>query len=275
MESMGAFKMAIALGLVALVASELTLLGFKERIPEGPTAEGAGIGGFFKVLKQVFADRQVLCFSIAIMLVQMTYQLMLMNVPYFTTLILGQEEAAASLLMGKIILIMALSTPLWYWLLARFPKRHVFRVIMATMAAGFMLSYFIGHFPLFSLQTQSLLFFAVVAVSVGGMFAVALGLIADLTDYDELKSGARREAVYYGIYGIVRKTGWAVCSLILAGVFSHFGYSVDNPMGVRVVWLVCAAVCLLGLIAFIPYKIGDNKEETRRALNLSSSDLNV
>jgi GPH family glycoside/pentoside/hexuronide:cation symporter len=268
MESMGAFKMAIVLGLVALVAGELTLFGFKERIPERSSGERAGVGGFFGVLKQVFADKQVLSFSLAIMLVQMTYQLMLMNVPYFTTVILGQEESAASLLMAKIIIVMALSTPLWYWLLARFPKRHVFRVIMVTMAAGFILSYFIGQFPVFSLQTQSLLFFAIVSISVGGMFAVALGLIADLTDYDELKSGARREAVYYGIYGIVRKTGWAGCSLILAGVFSQFGFSVENPMGVRIVWLVCAAVCLMGLIVFIPYRIGDSKEETKRALNL-------
>ena len=268
MESMGAFKMAIILGLVALVASELTLFGFKERVPEESPGDRAGVGGFFKVLKHVFADKQVLSFSIAIMLVQMTYQLMLMNVPYFTTLVLGQDEAAASLLMGKIIIIMALSTPLWYWLLAKFPKRHVFRVIMVTMTAGFILSYFIGHFPVFSLQTQAILFFAIVAISVGGMFAVALGLIADLTDYDELKSGVRREAVYYGIYGIVRKTGWAGCSLILAGVFSQFGYSAANPMGVRVVWLVCAAVCLLGLVAFIPYNIGDSKAETKRTMSL-------
>ena len=89
LESLGAFKMAIILGLVALVASELTLFGFKERIPEGGVEKGAGFRGFFGVLKQVFADRQVLSFSVAIMLVQMTYQLMLMNVPYFTTLILA------------------------------------------------------------------------------------------------------------------------------------------------------------------------------------------
>ena len=269
LESLGAFKMAAILGVSALIASELTLFGFKEHTPVGGIEKGAGIRGFLAVLKQVFADKQVLSFSVAIMLVQMTYQLMLMNVPYFTTLILGQEEAAASLLMGKIIIIMALSTPLWYWLLAKFPKRNVFRVIMAAMTVGFTLSYFIGDFPVFALQTQAIIFFALVAVSVGGMFAVALGLIADLTDYDELKSGQRREAVYYGIYGIVRKTGWAGCSLILAAVFSHFGYSVENPMGVRVIWLVCAVVCLLGLIAFIPYRIGDSKEETRSLMNQS------
>ena len=269
LETLGPFRMAIILGLAALVAGELTLFGFSERPLPAGSASKPGFLNFFSVLKQVFADKQVLSFSAAIMLVQMTYQLMLMNVPYFTTLILGQKESAASILMGKIIIVMALSTPLWYWVLAKFPKRHVFRAIMAAMAAGFILSFFIGKFPVLSQQVQALVFFGLVAVSVGGMFTAALGLIADLTDYDELKSGRRREAVYYGIYGIVRKTGWAGCSLILATVFSRFGYSVENPMGVRAVWLVCAAVCILGLIAFIPYRIGDSKEETRSIMNLS------
>ena len=83
------------------------------------------------------------------------------------------------------------------------------------------------------------------------------------------KSGQRREAVYYGIYGIVRKTGWAACSLIMVGVFSLFGFTAENSMGVQIIWLVCAFACLLGFLVFIPYRIGDNKEETRRYLDVS------
>lgn len=64
---------------------------------------------------------------------------------------------------------------------------------------------------------------------------IFIGIIADLTDYDQLKSDQRREAMYYGIYGIVRKTGRALCSLMLAGVFSAFGYSTENPHGVRLI----------------------------------------
>ena len=94
------------------------------------------------------------------------------------------------------------------------------------------------------------------------------GIIADLTDYDQLKSGQRREAIYYGIYGIVRKTGWALCSLILALVFFAFGYSAESPLGVRVIWLVCALSCLIGLLFFIPYKLGDTKDETKEIMRL-------
>ena len=269
LESLGAFKMAIILGASAFIASELTLLGIKERHPGQRTKGSPGFRGFLRVLKQVFADKQVLCFSITIMLAQLTYQLMLMNVPYFTTLILKQERAMASILMGIIIIILALSTPVWYLLLSKYPKRHVFRVIMITMMMGYVMAFFIGKLPVLPLMAQTIVILAIVSIPMGGMFAVALGLIADLTDYDELKSGQRREPVYYGIYGIVRKTGWAACSLIMAAVFNVFGFTARNPMGVRVIWLVCSLACLLALLVFIPYRIGDSQAETRNMMKKS------
>ncbi|MGD2037542.1 MAG: MFS transporter [Desulfobacterales bacterium] len=264
-QKLGAFPMALILGGAAFIAGELTLFGIKERF-SGTT--GAQTMGFFKVVKETFADRQVLSFALMVMFVQLTYQLMLMNVPYTTTLILGRKEADASVLMAEVIILMAAATPMWYWLLKKFPKRQVFRVIILAMITGFIFNFFIGFSKALSPMIQAMLIFPVTAIPLGGMFVAVLGIIADLTDYDQLKSGQRREAIYYGIYGIVRKTGWALCSLILAGVFSAFGYSAENPLGVRVIWLICALSCLIGLLFFIPYKLGDSKEETRKIMRL-------
>lgn len=197
---------------------------------------------------------------------------MLMNVPYTTTLILGREEADASLIMGEVIILMAASTPVWYRLLQRFPKRQVLRAIIVAMMLGFILNFFIGAGNVIPPLLQAMLVFPVAAIPMGGMFVAVLGLIADLTDYDQLKFGQRREAIYYGIYGIVRKTGWALCSLILTGVFSAFGYSAANPLGVRVVWLVCALSCLVGLLVFMPYRLGDTREETGKIMSLSLAE---
>ena len=264
-QKLGAFPMALILGFVAFTAGELTLFGIKERhdnVSETPQM------GFFMVVKEVFCDRQVLSFSFMVMFVQLTYQLMLMNVPYTTTLILGRKEADASLLMAEVIILMAASTPLWYWLLEKFPKRRVFRFIIVAMGVGFALNFFTGTLRNVSPLVQAMLIFPLAAIPLGGMFTAAIGIIADLTDYDQLKYGQQREAIYYGIYGIVRKTGWALCSLILAGVFSVFGYSAENPLGVRVIWLVCALSCLIGLLVFIPYKLGDTKEDTKKIMGL-------
>ncbi|MBN1532082.1 MAG: MFS transporter [Spirochaetes bacterium] len=263
--SRGPFMMGLLLGIPAFVLGEFTLFGIHERHQGAADDQWPG---FFRVMKEVFTDRQFLSFAGMIMLVQLTYQLMLMNVPYFTTLILRRPESEASLLMAEVIILMAASAPLWYALLKRFPKRSLFRVIIALMATGFVLSYFIGMTDIIPPMAQAMIIFPVAAIPIGGMFTATLGVIADLTDYDELKSGRRREAVHYGVYGIVRKTGWALCALILSGVFSTFGYSVENPQGVRVIWLVCALSCAAGLAAFIPYRIGDSKEETRRIMGL-------
>jgi GPH family glycoside/pentoside/hexuronide:cation symporter len=261
---MGFFKMALLLGVIAFLAGELTLFGISKE-GQAPREETRG---FFPILKEVFADRQVLSFCAMIMFVQLTYQLMLMNVPYVTTLILKRNQADASLLMGEVIIVIAASAPLWYWLLKKYSKKKVFRAIIAMMTVGFTLSFFIGQTTIVSPFVQAMLVFPIAAVPMGGMFTAVLGVLADLTDYDELKTGKNRQAIYYGIYGIVRKTGWAFCSLILAGVFSYFGYSAENPMGVRVIWLVCALSCLIGLLAFIPYKLGDSKAETRAIMGL-------
>jgi len=113
LEKLGAFKMAVLLGAFAFVASELTLFGIRERQQPSEAQSSPGLLEFMRMMKQLFTDKQVLSFSITIMLVQLTYQLMLMNVPYFTTLILKGDESAASMLMGKVILIIALSMPLW------------------------------------------------------------------------------------------------------------------------------------------------------------------
>jgi len=263
-EKMGPFAMALILGVVGLVAGQLTIFGVKEHYQ----AQQEETPGFLKVVKEVFIDRQVLSFAVMIMLVQLTYQLMLMNVPYLTTLILKRSEADASILMGEVLLTVALSVPLWHWLLRKFSKRGLFRLIILWMVVGFCLCFFIGIIESPAPFIQAMIVFPLATIPVGGMFITVLGIIADLTDYDELKTGKRREAIYYGIYGIVRKTGWALCSLILVGVFAVFGYSVENPLGVRIIWLVCALSCLIGLLVFIPYKLGDSKEETKAIMEL-------
>lgn len=259
------FKMALILGVVGFIAGELTLFGIKERHHIDYEEKAPG---FFHVVKEIFTNRQVLSFSIMIMFVQLTYQLMLMNVPYLTTLVLCRNEADASILMGEVIIFIAASVPMWYWLLKRYSKKWVFRAIIINMILGFVLSFFIGQIPFFSPYVQAMVIFPIAAIPIGGMFIAVLGVIADITDYDELKTGKRREAIYYGIYGIVRKVGWALCSLILTGTFALFGYSAENPLGVRIIWLVCALSCLIGLLAFIPYKLGDTKEETKEIMGL-------
>jgi GPH family glycoside/pentoside/hexuronide:cation symporter len=261
----GVFVMALILGAVAFIAGELSLFGIKQR---HRIDESEKLSGFFAALKEAFADRQIFSFAAMITLVQLTYQLMLMNTPYLVSLILKRPDTDSSILVAEVVIAMAISIPLWYFLVKKYPKRQVFRGVILAMIAGFGLSYFIGDYPVLSPFVQAMIIFPIAAIPLGGVFLMSLLLIADLTDYGELKTGKRKEAIYYGIYGFVRKTGWAFSAVILNAVLAVFGYSAENPTGVKVVWVVCAASCLVGLLLFVPYKLGDTKEETKRIMGI-------
>jgi GPH family glycoside/pentoside/hexuronide:cation symporter len=261
----GVFSMALILGAIAFVAGELTLLGIKQR---HRIDESEKLSGFFVAMKEAFADRQIFSFAAMITLVQLTYQLMLMNTPYLVTLILKRPDTDSSILVGEVIVAMAVSVPLWYFLVRKYPKRNVFRGVIVAMIAGFGLSFFIGEYPLVSPFVQAMIIFPIAAIPLGGVFLLSLLLIADLTDYGELKTKKRKEAIYFGIYGFVRKTGWALSAIILNAVLYGYGYSISNAMGVRMVWVICAASCFVGLLFFVPYKLGDTKEETKKIMGI-------
>ena len=79
----GIFIMALILGAIAFVASELTLFRVHERHRLLPGEEAPG---FIRTVRELFSDKQVLSFSAMIMFVQLTYQLLFMNIPYVVTL---------------------------------------------------------------------------------------------------------------------------------------------------------------------------------------------
>jgi GPH family glycoside/pentoside/hexuronide:cation symporter len=270
MNEMGVLPMALILGALAFFGSEATLFAMKEKPGTINQAESLSAKDFKKVIVEVFTNRQVISFAMMIILVQSTYQLVMMNIPYFATLILGTNETGASYLIAKIIISMTVSMPFWNWIMNKFTKAFMMRLISLWMAIGFFIAYFMTSIPVLSIDTRATIIFIFTAIPIGGMFANVLGLLADLTDYDEIKSGQRREAIYYGIYGIVRKAGWALCSFVTIWSYDTFGFSVENPHGVQVVWLICAVASLLSFLAFIPYRVGNTMEETRALLEKGS-----
>jgi Na+/melibiose symporter-like transporter len=93
--------------------------------------------------------------------------------------------------------------------------------------------------------------------------------MGSVVDYDEMFTGRRREAIYYGTFSLAVGVGPSLAALILPQILERFGYTAANPLGVRLAWLVIGAVALLGAFTFVGYRLGDTPEETRRNLGLA------
>ena len=170
------------------------------------------------------------------------------------------------LLTGVAILAVVLSLPLVYRLSVLKGKAWVYSTAMLAGALGYPFLFFMGFIPGVPVMTQSLIFAALAGLPMAAVFTFPNAIIADIIDYDEVRTGMRREAIYYGSQATIEKWATSLFAPILALVLL-LGETADNPLGVRMVGPVAGAAALVGYLLFRGYRLPDavTAESVRQA----------
>lgn len=88
-------------------------------------------------------------------------------------------------------------------------------------------------------------------VGLGGLWLLPDLLIADIIDEDELKTGVRREGLYFGMNGLLIRLAFTLQGLIMGAVFRWSGYQPDQAQQTsEALWglrLLIAGVPLIAL----------------------------
>lgn len=262
-QSIGAVYMGIAVGVVGVATIYVTLLGLREtNRPLGEPMKA--LDG----LKATFKNKQFLIVFVSTLFVHVCYQMLLINFPYFVTLVLGKSEGDVGILQGVLILIMAITGPVWMLWNKRRSQRWLLNFTMLGLAVVVALGFLVGATNAVPLDVQAYLQVILVGVMLGGYLIVIYAMMGNVVDYDEMQTGRRREAIYYGTFSFAIGLGGSLGSLILSQLLEIFGYTRENPLGVRVAFLVMALFVLIGFIIFQKYRLGDTPEETRKAMGL-------
>jgi GPH family glycoside/pentoside/hexuronide:cation symporter len=128
---------------------------------------------------------------------------------------------------------------------------------MLIGAVTFPSLFFMGMVPGIDPLWQSLFFVAATGLAITGVFAFPNAIMADIIDYDALRSGERREAFFYGAQNTVEKLAGSLNIFILALLF-FAGETADNPLGIRLVGPVAGIAAALGFILFRGYRLPDS-----------------
>lgn len=268
-EKLGALNMALVTGAIGLVTMYLCLPGIKELPVEFSGADvKMKMGDTFRA---TFGNRQFLCFGLAIIALYMCYMIILPIMPYFVTVILGKEEGFVMYIQAEFILCMVASVPLWMWLSKRHPKRTLLRVVSLLLAVLFPVTFFVGYIPGISIVAQGFILLPLVSIPLGGFMILVYAMMGDIVDYDQMLTGKRREAMYYGVFGFSRKIGFALSTIILPLLFENFGYTKGHDLGIRLVFVLLGAVSLIGFFILFGYRLGDSPEETRELMGMEVS----
>jgi len=265
-QNLGPFKMALVVGAIGLVTMYMCLPGVKELPREVSQADVKM--SVWDSLKNTFGNGQFLAFGLAIIALYMCYEVLLVVMPYFVTVILQREEAFVMYLQAEFILCMVASIPLWMWLAKKYSKRTLLKALSLALSPLFAVIFFVGAIPGVDVIVQAFVLFPLVSIPLGGFMILVYAMMGDVVDYDQMKTGKRREAMYYGVFGFSRKVGFALSTIILPLLFKFFGNDVGDDLGIRLVWLMLGITSLIGFVILFWYKLGDSPEETKEIMGI-------
>ena len=225
-------------------------------------------------IRQAFRNDQFLLFLPTFVLFNTAVNMLLAALPFFAdSVILGDDEqlsisliglsfdleegAVSSVLASSAILAVIAFLPIVFGLAVRRGKAWIYSAAMLLAATSFPFLFFMGLVPGVDPLLQSMVFVAVAGVAITGVFAFPNAIMADIIDYDALRTGMRREALYYGAQNTIEKWVGSLSTGILALLFM-LGETADNPLGIRLVGPVAGLASIAGFIVFLGYRLPDS-----------------
>lgn len=241
--------MGIGFGLLSLIFMGLSLMGSKE---DPSYSEGAGLS-LGASLKATFANKSFLTYVIGSMFLQFTFVMLQAVLPFYAKYNLKVTGFKVSILLGIIFIMAIFFVNLWGKRANKAGSRNT--IILATILYGLALIpfWFVKSY-IGAVITAGLL-----GVGLAGLIVLLDVLLSDVIDEDELKTGTRREGMYFGINGFMVRIGISLQSVIMGSVLSLSGYNAKLPveaqsagtfLGIKFLLVVIPLVSLVFAILF-------------------------
>jgi len=197
--------------------------------PKGPV----GGDGFTATLGVLFSNKPFVLAGSVYVLNWICFDLLAPMLPYYLLYWLSKGNLLARIkLFGLgfspetaalgLLLIVAIATlPFWNFLAKRTSKRIAYVSGMSIWAGVQVLIWTIPEGSLAS----SLWIAAVAGFTTSSAHILPESMFPEAIDWDELRSGKRREGLYYGAITFVRKLAGALATFIALQVLGHSGYT--------------------------------------------------
>lgn len=247
--------MAIILALIAAAAVLLSALGIR-RLPLAPPHERRL--PLLEGLRLTATNGQFLVFVCSEILFYFGLYMLTQLVPYFVTVVLGLPEERVALFTGLFTLTALAALPGVKRLAATRTKAFTYRLAMALLVLLLPGLFFVGTLPGVDRTLQGLIYIAALGAPMSVLFVLPNPIIGDIVDDDERRTGLRREGVYYGVEETLNKLGFAAAAAVFGMVLETFGFSPEQPLGIRLIGPIAGLAVLVGLLVFASgYRLPD------------------
>jgi glycoside/pentoside/hexuronide:cation symporter, GPH family len=244
--AVGLRGMLVALGSVALVLLYVPTLIDERRFSRSTPTDVE----LLPAIRATLRNRPFRIVLVGVNALWFGFNLVVLNVVLYVTVLLGLEVAAVAVHMTVVLGVALLLLPVASGAARRFGLRRVMVGSMVASGGVYPLLYLLPTPPLgLEPTTFGLLVFGLAGIGLAGLFVVPDAIIAAVADHDRRTSGHHREAMYYGVNGFVAKVNFGVSAAVSAVLLQVLG----SPLGLQVTGPVGGAAALLGAWLFRRY----------------------
>jgi glycoside/pentoside/hexuronide:cation symporter, GPH family len=201
-------------------------------------------------IKATFANREFSYFVASDLVYWIAITMFQSSLLYYITVLLELPDT----LFGTLFILLGVGSFLFYvpinLLAKKFGKKELMLVAFGFFVLVYLMGSFLGNLPIDNtLQAYLLVALASIPMAVFGILPNAV--VADIAEYDAIKTGVRREGMFFGVRTFMSKLGQMISMLILSGLL--IGAGQGNTTGIRLTAIAAAVFCAIGMALLLFY----------------------
>ena len=247
-------RLAFLLALVSLIMFQFPVWLIRERYDSDKAPQEQHL--FIDGLKDALRNRAFMIYAMAFFLFAIGFQGAQRVLPYWAELGLGGSESTVTFMMIPFI-VMAFVSYCFIPLAAKhLHVKWMLFIALFIIASGMPFMYVVGvaDWTPGAKLLMGMVLFGYCGVGQGIIYVMMTPIIGEIIDYDEQRSGKRREALYNGLSAVAWKSAMAGSIFLATTSMSVWGNSAQNNTGVLLVGPLAGLFAFAGmvLICFYP-----------------------
>jgi GPH family glycoside/pentoside/hexuronide:cation symporter len=247
----------VILAAFMLILYYVAVYGIKEPegVPSVPTF------GMIEALKVTFKNKPFLPYLGYTIFITAFQEMLVKSLPIFGRHVVyeGEETIVSSFLPGAFVITGIIALIPAMFLINKLGKKKmaVYGMVALVIITPFLAT--VGMIPGLDPLIQTLIIVLLIGFPAAPLLILPDSIISDITDYDEMVTGTRREAMHFASQGVLTRFAGGIAAQLMGLVLGFFGATYtegeafNGTLGLLLIGPIASAILVIGIIIFLKY----------------------
>jgi GPH family glycoside/pentoside/hexuronide:cation symporter len=254
----------LAAGVAVVLAASVAFT--VARLREPPSHQGRGASRILPAFRDVLRNPHAVPLLLVFFVENFGMASLGILAPFVLKYVLAMESLTA-LFIGMYFVPALLGIPVWIRLSRRVGKRRLWLFATGVLALAFSGLFFVQPGQMWLVLTLG------IVAGIGGGCGQVVGpsIQADIIDWDELRTGERKEGAYFAVWNFMRKSAFGLAAMTAGLLLEAIGFqpnaeqSEATRTGMRALFGLAPGACFaLGFLALLRFRLDEAEHASIR-----------